>query len=108
VLVEIPPGFVEFRPFPCLFDLGTSMDEAVLRRRLLGQTPLGLFAHGAEIDDRAHGKLGGHRIAEKFNRTSAIQKMEESVDQEKAAQAGIFDRAARDPASWQGGLAVRG
>lgn len=54
MLFEDLPGRVFLRPSQRLFRLRASMSETVLRRLLLGMTPLGLFAHGAKVDDRSH------------------------------------------------------
>jgi hypothetical protein len=61
VLVEVLPGFVVLRPLERLFRLRTSVSKTVLRRLLLGPTPLGLFARGAKIDNGSH-ELDGNRI----------------------------------------------
>ena len=57
MLLDNALGLLVPRPRQSFCGFRLAMSKAVLRRFLLGLTPLGLFARGAQIDDRTHGEI---------------------------------------------------
>jgi len=62
VLVEASAGFLAAGLLQGSFGLWTSVDEPVPRGRLRRLAALGALSFGSEIDEVAHGKLGGNQI----------------------------------------------
>lgn len=58
MLLDDLSGLFALRPRQGFRRLRLTMNEAVLRGFLLGLTPLGRFARGAQIDDGTHDETG--------------------------------------------------
>ena len=54
MLLDDPLGLLTLRPSQFCCGLRLAVNKTVLGRLLLGLTPLGLFARGAQINDGAH------------------------------------------------------